>query len=102
MKEIYNQIVENTKKISAEQDYFSLPKIENARVNTEDLETTGATLLARKYIIENEEGKIEIFYESKDKCRVHQINPDWNKVEITFNGKNGEKESFTDGWSDKT
>nr|WP_288834971.1 hypothetical protein [uncultured Flavobacterium sp.] len=101
MKEIYNQIVENTKKISTEQDYFSLPKIENATINTEDLEATGATLLKRKYTIENEEGKIEIFYESKDKCRVHQINPDWNKVEIIFNGKNGEKDSFTDGWSDK-
>lgn len=35
MKEIYNQIIENTKKISAEQDYFSLPKIENAKVTTE-------------------------------------------------------------------
>lgn len=101
MKEIYNQIVENTKKISAEQDYFSLPHIENAKVTTENLESTGATLLKRKFIIENEEGKIEIFYESKDKCRVQQINPDWNKVEIIFNGKNGEKDIFTDGWSDR-
>lgn len=102
MKEIYNQIVENTKKISAEQGHFSLPKIENVTVNTEILKATGATLLKRKYIIENEKGKIEIFYESKDKCRVYQINPDWNKVEITYNGENGEKDSFTDGWSDKT
>ena len=101
MKEIYNQIIESTKKISAEQDYFRLPKIENAKVTTEELEATGATLLKRRYLIENEDGKIEILYESKDKCRVHQINPDWNKVEITYNGINGEKESFTDGWSDK-
>jgi hypothetical protein len=101
MKEIYNQIVENTKKISTEQEYFSLPTIENATITTEDLEVTGATLLKRKYIIENEDGKIEILYESKDKCRVHQINPDWNKVEITFNGVNGERDSYTDGWSDK-
>jgi hypothetical protein len=101
MKEIYNQIVENTKKISAEQEYFTLPNIENATITTEDLEATGATLLKRKFVIENEEGKIEILYESKDKCRVHQINPDWNKVEITYNGANGEKESYTDGWSDK-
>ncbi len=101
MKEIYNQIVQNTKRISTEQEYFSLPTIENATITTEDLEATGATLLKRKYIIENEEGKIEILYESKDKCRVHQINPDWNKVEITFNGANGERGSYTDGWSDK-
>lgn len=101
MRDIYNQIVENTKKISEKQEYFTLPEIENPSVTKEDLEVTGATLLKRKYVIENEDGKIEIIYESKDKCRVHQINPDWNKVEIVFNGKNGENESFSDGWSDK-
>lgn len=101
MKEIYNQIIENTKKISAEQNDFSLPKIENATITKENMEATGATLLKRKYIVANDEGKIEIFYETKDKCKVHQNNPDWNKVEITFIGKNGEKESFTDGWPDK-
>ncbi|SIS74518.1 hypothetical protein [Chryseobacterium gambrini] len=101
MKDIYNQIIENTKKISVEQEYFSLPEIENAEVKIEDLEATGSTLLKRRYIIENEDGKIEIMYESKDKCRVHQINPDWNKVEIIFTDKNGKIESFTDGWSDK-
>lgn len=101
MRDIYNQIVENTKKISKQQEYFTLPEIENATVTEEDLEVTGATLLKRKYIIENEDGKIEILYESKDKCRVHQINPDWNKVKIVFKGKNGENESFSDGWSDK-
>ncbi|MEA9411903.1 hypothetical protein [Flavobacterium sp. PL02] len=101
MKEIFNQIVENTKKISAEQDYFTLPKIENATITIEELEATGSTLLKRKYLIENTQGKIEIIYESKDKCRVHQINPDWNKVEITLKTKNDKQESYTDGWSDK-
>lgn len=101
MKEIYNQIIKRTKEISAAQDSFSLPRITNARVTSEDLDVTGATLLKRKYIIENNEGKIEIIYESKDKCRVHQVNPDWNKVEITFKGENGEKDRYTDGWSDK-
>lgn len=101
MKEIFIQIVENTKKISKAQECFSLPQINNAIVSLEELETTGATLLKQKYIIENDEGKIEITFESKDKCRAYQVNPDWNKVEIFYTGVNGEKESYFDGWSDK-
>lgn len=37
MRDIYNQIGENTKKISEKQEYFTLPEIENASVTKEDL-----------------------------------------------------------------
>lgn len=101
MKEIFNQIVEHIKKISEGQDSFSLPEIKNAEVKTEVLEALGATLFKRRFLIENEDGKIEILYESKDKCRTNQIKPDWNKVKISYCNKNGKNESYTDGWSDK-
>lgn len=101
MKEIYNQIIENTKRIAADQKYFILPQIDNATVTTEEFEPTGPTLLKRKFIIQNSDGKIEVTYESRDKCRVNQINPDWNRVEILYSGINGDRETYTDGWSDK-
>ncbi|SDJ11147.1 hypothetical protein [Chryseobacterium jejuense] len=101
MKEIYNQIIENTKKIAANQDSFSLPQINNATVISQELETIAPILFKEKFIIENNDGKIEVTYESKDKCRVSQINPDWNRVEVLYLGTNGDRESYTDGWSDK-
>ena len=101
MKEIYNQLIENTKKISAEQGNFILPTIENAKISIEDFDAIESIVDKRKYFIENDMGKIEILSLIIDRYKVEQIIPDLNIVEITYKNVNGIEDCYTFCWSDK-
>ena len=84
MEKVFKDIVDKTKKCEENKDMFSLPHIENYNIAEKDNETNGAILLSRTYTVGDETENITVDYESKDKCRTFQINPDRNIVKITW------------------
>ncbi len=101
MKKVFEDIVDKTKKCEENQDMFSLPHIDNYKIVEIENKTGGATLLSRTYIIGNETENITVDYESKDKCRTFQVNPDRNIVIISWKKEGEVIDSFNTAWDDK-
>lgn len=101
MKEVFEDIVKKTNECEEKQDMFSLPHIENYEIFETENQSGGATLLSRTWVIGDEKENIKVDYESKDKCRTFQVNPDRNIVKISWN-KDGEIiDSHNTAWDDK-
>lgn len=101
MEEIFNEIVASANESKKEQDSFHLPTIKDHEVEQNDYASGGATLFGRKWVVKNDKETITVTYESKDKCRVHQIKPDLNIVKAKWE-KDGEiVKEFSDSWEDK-
>ena len=80
-----SKIEEADKKIKDIQSQIdsTYKKIENTKVEINDLPNEGADLLHREYKIILADGEsIHIDYHSKDKCRVFQINPDRSVISV--------------------
>jgi hypothetical protein len=101
MEKVFQDIVNETKKCGENQDMFRLPHIENYKIVENDNETNGATLLSRTYVVGNETENITVNYESKDKCRTFQVNPDRNIVKITWRKDGKIIDTFNTAWDDK-
>tara|TARA_R100000935_G_C2835771_1_gene167983 strand:+ start:1418 stop:1726 length:309 start_codon:yes stop_codon:yes gene_type:complete len=101
MKELYDKIVNQIKECSKEQDMFILPSIDDFETEESPYSTGGATLFGKKYVIKNNEENIIVTYETKDKCRTFQVNPDLNIVTVEWSNGNESIESYKESWSDK-
>jgi hypothetical protein len=102
MKEIFDKIVEETEQCSKEKESFILPSFPDCNINEEDYSSGGATLYGKRYEISNEQGKIIVTYESKDKCKTFQVNPDMNIVTVKHYDSAGNIVSnYSQSWEDK-
>ena len=102
MREIFDKIVEETEKYSKEKESFILPSFPDCKIIEEDYSSGGATLYGKRYEISNEHGKIIVTYESKDKCRTFQVNPDMNIVTVQHYDSIGNIVSnYSQSWEDK-
>jgi hypothetical protein len=99
MKELFNKIVEVKEKSSNEKESFILPSFHDCKIVEEDYSSGGATLYGKRYEISNNQSKIIVTYESKDKCKTFQINPDMNIVKIThYDSKGNIVSDFSQSW----
>jgi len=101
MEKVFNDIVDKTKKCEKNQEMFSLPHIEDFKILIKDNETSGATLTSCTFNIGDENEKITVDYETKDKCRTFQPNPDRNIVKILWQKDGKTINSFITAWDDK-
>lgn len=101
MKTVFDDIVKKTNECEEMQEMFTLPHIENFKIVDKENSTGGATLLSRTYIIGDENENITVDYESKDKCRTFQVNPDRNIVKIVWEKDGNIIDSYNTAWDDK-
>lgn len=101
MKEIFEKNVNRVKECSEKQDMFVLPSTNNYEIEESEFSSVGATLFGKKYIIKNGEENIIVTYETKDKCRTFQINPDLNIVKVSWIKGTESVDSYNESWSDK-
>ena len=101
MKQVIEQIKAAVAKCEAEGKMFHLPSLNRADVTVthNDMGSHGSVLTSDEYLIEFDNGGwIRIIYESKDKDRTFQINPDRSIITVTCSDSSL---NFTDGWDEK-
>lgn len=102
MKEIFDKIVDKTEQCSKQKRSFALPSLPDCNIVESEYSSGGATLYGKCYEVSNGQGKIVVTYESKDKCRTFQINPDMNIVEVKHYDLTGNiVSSYSQAWEDK-
>lgn len=101
MKEIIDLIRCAIIECKEQGDMFHLPVIDrdDIIVEMQEHETIGSVLYSCEYRINmNNGGWIQIKYESKDKCRAFQVNPDRSYINISCSDPSL---NFSDGWDEK-
>ncbi|MCR4030426.1 MULTISPECIES: hypothetical protein [Flavobacterium] len=101
METLYKKIIEEIKIIANAREIFSLPSTDEYNVEKSNYNSGGATLYGEKHIIGDQLENIVVTYESKDKCRTFQINPDLNIVTVTWEKNSIIMETFSQSWEDK-
>lgn len=100
MKEVIELIKAEIDECKKQGDTYSMPKIdrEDVHVERKDLATGGSTLLHNEYDVKFDSGEwITIDYQSKDKCRTFQINPDRSYVDVKCSDSTMD---FVDAWNE--
>jgi hypothetical protein len=99
IQEVMQIIKEQILQCERDGEMFDLPKIDNTKVEINDLPNEGTDLLHREYKIDfpNDE-YIHIDYHSKDKCRTFQINPDRSVILVECSLP---ELDFTYSWDEK-
>lgn len=85
MKQVIEQIKATIAICKAERKMFNLPSLnrDDVKVNVKDLGSHGSVLTSDEYSILFDNGDwIHIIYESKDKDRTFQINPDRSIIRV--------------------
>lgn len=101
MKQVLEQIKVAIAKCKAEGKIFNLPSLDRADVKVDRIDTGshGSVLTSDEYNIVFDNGDwIKIIYESKDKERTFQSNPDRSVVTVICSDSSL---NFTDGWDEK-
>lgn len=101
MKEVIELIKAKINECKTQGDTFGMPIIDRDDVHVErkDLETGGGTLLHKEYNVNLDGGEwITVDYQSKDKCRTFQINPDRSYVDVKCSDPTMD---FIDAWDEK-
>lgn len=101
MEVLYRTIIEVTKNAANTKESFFLPSTDDFNIKKSDYASGGATIYGEKYLIGDENENIVVTYESKDKCKTFQINPDLNIVTVTWKKNNIVMETFSESWEDK-
>lgn len=101
MKQVIELIKETIAKCEAEGKMFNLPSLNRADVKAEmkDTGSHGSVLVSAEYSLVFDNGDwIHIIYESKDKDRTFQVNPDRSiiKVECSDPSLN-----FSNAWDER-
>lgn len=79
-------------------DSFIMPPLDGATIEERELPTSGSILLHTEYEIHLANGGyIHIDYQSKDKCRTFQINPDRSYIDVTCSDPEFD---FSDAWDE--
>lgn len=82
-------------------EMFRFPRLNRNDVNvtSKEVETHGSVIFSEEYKIEFDNGEwINIEYESKDKDRTFQINPDRSIIYVTCSNSSL---NFTDAWDER-
>lgn len=99
IQEVMQIIKEQILQCERDGEMFDLPKIDNTKVEINDLPNEGADLLHREYKIDFPNNEyIHIDYHSKDKCRTFQINPDRSVILVECSLP---ELDFTYSWDEK-
>lgn len=101
MKQVIEQIKATIAKCKSEGKVFNLPLLDRAdvKVDRKNTGSHGSVLTSDEYVIVFDNGDwINIIYESKDKDRTFQINPDRSIVTVTCSDPSL---NFTDGWDER-
>lgn len=100
MKQVIEQIKAAIAKCETEGKMFNLPSLnrDDVKVNRIDTGSHGSVLTSDEYNIFFDNGDwIKIIYESKDKCRTFQTNPDRSIITVTCSDPSL---NFSDGWDE--
>lgn len=101
MKQVIEQIKAVIAKCKEEGKMFNLPSLnrDDVKVDRKDTGSYGSVLTSDEYNIVFDNGDwIKIIYESKDKDRPFQINPDRSVVTVTCSDPSL---NFTGGWDER-
>lgn len=100
MKQIVELIKQKIADCEKKGNMFNMPAVDrkDVQVSKKDLESTGSSLYHCEYNVKFENGDwIHIDYQSKDKCRTFQINPDRSLIEVTCSDPSL---NFSDAWDE--
>lgn len=100
MKQVIEQIKEAIAECERNGDMFKMPSLDrkDVKVTNTDLGSHGSVLYSEEYKIEFENGDwIHIKYESKDKMRTFQVNPDRSVIKVTCSDP---ALDFSDAWDE--
>ena len=100
MKQIIDLIKNKIAECKAKGDMFHLTNIdrEDVKVTVTEIKSQGSVLCGDEYHMVLANGDwIHIVYESKDKCRTFQMNPDRSVIPVTCSDPSL---NFSDGWDE--
>lgn len=100
MEEIFNSIVEKVKACSRERKMFNMPHFEGYQIIETENQAKGAVLFSKDYKIEKDNKLIEVAYQSKDKSRTFQNNPDRSSISISWKENGNTKGTYSDSWDE--
>ena len=101
MREVLELIKARIEECKSQGDTFCMHKIDRDDVHIEikDLPTGGSALLHKEYDVRFDCGdRMTIDYQSKDKCRTFQINPDRSYINVECSDPDM---NFVDAWDEK-
>lgn len=99
MEQEVNAIKAQVEKCIREKDMFTMPTIESATIKEKQLEPGGATLVHTGYEVTCSDGsKINIDYQSKDRCRSFEVRPDRSVIDVRCSDPSYD---FSDSWDEK-
>jgi len=101
MKKVFDDIIETIKNCEANCCMFNLPNIGNHEFVKKEHEAKGSILFSISYIIGNETENINIDYESRDKCRTFQVEPDLNIISVVWMKNGLVVDKLHSSWDDK-
>lgn len=100
MKQVIQLIKQAVAECEKKGDMFKMPSLNRADVkeSRKDLGSHGSVLYSEEYRFDFENGDwIHILYESKDKMRTFQVNPDRSVITVTCSESSL---NFSDAWDE--
>lgn len=101
MEKIFNDIISAVENCEENRDMFSLPTIGDCQVTETENPTSALVLYSVSYDIKKGDDRIEILYESKDKCRTFQVNPDRSSITMKLYINDVETKTYSNSWDEK-
>lgn len=99
MNEIIEIIREKIAECESKGTMFSLPTLDVADIEKNDAPCSGAILCHTEYNIKlHDGGNIHIDYQSKDKCRTFQVNPDRSYIVMSCSDSSF---NYSTAWDEK-
>ena len=101
MKQVIEQIKQAIAECQKNGDMFKMPSLnrEDVKVSRTDTGSHGSVLYSEEFKIAFDNGDwIHIEYESKDKMRTFQVNPDRSVIRITSSEPSL---NFSDAWDER-
>ena len=101
MERIFYDIIAIVVNCENNKDKFSLPILSDCQFTEKENPTIGSALCSKSYKISRENDRIEILYESKDKCRTFQINPNRSSISMRLFINGQETKMYSNSWDEK-
>lgn len=101
MEKIFEEIIAKVLDCENKKDMFSLPTLSDCQITETDNPTNGSVLCSTSYNILKGTDRIEILYESKDKCRTFQLNPDRSYISMQLYINGAQTKAYSNSWDEK-
>jgi hypothetical protein len=101
MERIFYDIIAIVVNCENNKDVFSLPILSDCQFTEKENPKNGSVKCSKSYKICKGKDRIEILYESKDKCSTFQINPDRSTISMRLFINRQETKMYSNSWDEK-